>query len=141
MHHPFTAPLEKDYALLKDDLLAVRSRAYDLVLNGSEIGGGSIRIHQRELQEKVLEALGMDRKAYEAKFGFLLSALDSGAPPHGGIAIGFDRLVMILCGQSSIRDVIAFPKTQKAACLLTSAPSDAVKAQLEELNLKIKVGS
>ena len=141
MHHPFTAPLEEDYALLKDDLLAVRSRAYDLVLNGSEIGGGSIRIHQRELQEKVLEALGMDREAYEAKFGFLLSALDSGAPPHGGIAIGFDRLVMILCGQPSIRDVIAFPKTQKAACLLTSAPSDASKAQLDELNLKIKVGS
>jgi aspartyl-tRNA synthetase len=140
MHHPFTAPLEEDYALLKDDLLAVRSRAYDLVLNGSEIGGGSIRIHQRELQEKVLEALGMDREAYEAKFGFLLSALDSGAPPHGGIAIGFDRLVMILCGQPSIRDVIAFPKTQKAACLLTSAPSDAAKAQLDELNLKIKVG-
>ncbi|RZB30818.1 MAG: aspartyl-tRNA synthetase [Desulfobacteraceae bacterium Eth-SRB1] len=138
LHHPFTAPFEKDYKLLKDDPLSVKSRAYDLVLNGSEIGGGSIRIHQRKLQEKVFEALGMDRKTYEEKFGFLLSALDSGAPPHGGIAFGFDRLVMILCGQPSIRDVIAFPKTQKAACLLTNAPSETSKAQLDELSLKVK---
>jgi len=138
LHHPFTAPLEEDYDLLEKDPLSVRSRAYDLVLNGSEIGGGSIRIHQRELQERVFAALGMDRKTYEEKFGFLLSALDSGAPPHGGIAFGFDRLVMILCGQSSIRDVIPFPKTQKAACLLTNAPSEADKAQLDELSLRIK---
>ena len=138
LHHPFTAPLEEDYGLLEDDPLSVRSRAYDLVLNGSEIGGGSIRIHQRELQERVFEALGMDRKTYEEKFGFLLSALDSGAPPHGGIALGFDRLTMILCGQPSIRDVIAFPKTQKAACLLTNAPSGAGKAQLDELSLRVK---
>jgi aspartyl-tRNA synthetase len=138
LHHPFTAPLEEDYDLLEKDPLSVRSRAYDLVLNGSEIGGGSIRIHQRELQERVFAALGMDRKTYEEKFGFLLSALDSGAPPHGGIAFGFDRLVMILCGQSSIRDVIPFPKTQKAACLLTNAPSEAEKAQLDELFLRIK---
>lgn len=138
LHHPFTAPLEEDYDLLEKNPLSVRSRAYDLVLNGSEIGGGSIRIHQRELQERVFEALGMDRKTYEEKFGFLLSALDSGAPPHGGIAFGFDRLVMILCGQSSIRDVIPFPKTQKAACLLTNAPSEADKAQLDELSLRIK---
>jgi len=138
LHHPFTAPLEEDYGLLEDDPLSVRSRAYDLVLNGSEIGGGSIRIHQRELQERVFEALGMDRKTYEEKFGFLLSALDSGAPPHGGIALGFDRLAMILCGQPSIRDVIAFPKTQKAACLLTNAPSGAGKAQLDELSLRVK---
>jgi aspartyl-tRNA synthetase len=138
LHHPFTAPLEEDYGLLEDDPLSVRSRAYDLVLNGSEIGGGSIRIHQRELQERVFGALGMDREAYEEKFGFLLSALDSGAPPHGGIALGFDRLTMILCGQPSIRDVIAFPKTQKAACLLTNAPAGAGKAQLDELSLRIK---
>jgi len=138
LHHPFTAPFEEDCDLLEKDPLSVRSRAYDLVLNGSEIGGGSIRIHQRKLQERVFSALGMDRKTYEEKFGFLLSALDSGAPPHGGIALGFDRLVMILCGQPSIRDVIPFPKTQKAACLLTNAPSGAEKAQLDELSLRIK---
>ena len=140
LHHPFTSPLEEDYAKLEDDPLAVQSRAYDLVLNGFEVGGGSIRIHQREIQEKVFKALGMDRKAFEEKFGFLLSALDSGAPPHGGIAIGFDRLVMLLCGESSIRDVIAFPKTQKAACLLTGAPSVTSKQQLEELQLRLRPG-
>jgi len=140
LHHPFTSPLEADYAGLADDPLAVESRAYDLVLNGFEIGGGSIRIHQREVQEKVFEALGMDRDSYESKFGFLLSALDAGAPPHGGIAIGFDRLIMLLCGESSIRDVIAFPKTQKAACLLTGAPSDTSKQQLDELHLRLRPG-
>jgi aspartyl-tRNA synthetase len=140
LHHPFTSPLEDDYDKLKDDPLAVQSRAYDLVLNGFEIGGGSIRIHQRDIQEKVFKALGMDRKAYEDKFGFLLSALESGAPPHGGIAIGFDRLVMLLCGEASIRDVIAFPKTQKAACLLTGAPSDTSKQQLDELQLRLRPG-
>ncbi len=140
LHHPFTSPLESDYDRLADDPTAVLSRAYDLVLNGFEIGGGSIRIHQRDIQENVFKALGMDRESYEAKFGFLLSALDSGAPPHGGIAIGFDRLVMLLCGQSSIRDVIAFPKTQKAACLLTGAPSDTSREQLEELNLRLRLG-
>ncbi len=138
LHHPFTSPLEEDYERLTDKPLAVKSRAYDLVLNGFEIGGGSIRIHQRSIQEKVFEALNMDRKTYEGKFGFLLEALDSGAPPHGGIAIGFDRLVMLMCGQSSIRDVIAFPKTQKAACLLTQAPSETSKTQLDELYLKLK---
>jgi len=137
LHHPFTAPLEKDYGLLTDNPLKAKSCAYDLVLNGSEIGGGSIRIHQKDIQEKVFEALGLKREIYEQKFDFLLSALESGAPPHGGIAFGFDRLVMLLCRQSSIRDVIAFPKTQKAACLLTNAPSSADKTQLEELYLKI----
>jgi aspartyl-tRNA synthetase len=138
LHHPFTAPFEEDYDLLTDDPLKVKSRAYDLVLNGSEIGGGSIRIHQKDIQKKVFEALGLKPETYEQKFGFLLSALESGAPPHGGIAFGFDRLVMLLCGHSSIRDVIAFPKTQKAACLLTDAPSEAGKAQLEELYLKVR---
>jgi aspartyl-tRNA synthetase len=138
LHHPFTAPLEEDYEKLETAPLAVKSRAYDLVLNGFEVGGGSIRIHQRELQERIFKTLGMDPEGYEEKFGFLLSALDSGAPPHGGIAFGLDRLVMLLCGESSIRDVIAFPKTQKAACLLTSAPSIPAQAQLDELFIRIR---
>ncbi len=138
LHHPFTAPLEADYHLLESDPTAVRSRAYDLVLNGFEVGGGSIRIHDMELQSRVFKILGMDQATYEGKFGFLLDALKSGAPPHGGLAFGFDRLVMLMCRESSIRDVIAFPKTQKAACLLTGAPSDPAQAQLDELSLRIK---
>jgi aspartyl-tRNA synthetase len=138
VHHPFTAPLEEHMNRLTQDPLAVRSRAYDLVLNGTEIGGGSIRNHQRAVQEKVFEALNIDRGTYENKFGFLLEALDFGAPPHGGIALGFDRLVMLMAKQTSIRDVIAFPKTQKAACLLTEAPCEASAAQLEELSLRVR---
>ncbi len=139
LHHPFTAPLPDDVDLLEKDPLAVCSRAYDIVLNGAEIGGGSIRIHQREVQERVFKALNIDRETYENKFGFLVEALEYGAPPHGGIAFGFDRLVMILCNKESIRDVIAFPKTQKATCLLTGAPEEVDKAQLKELSLKTRI--
>ncbi len=137
LHHPFTAPLEEDLDKLDTDPLNVRSRAYDMVLNGTEIGGGSIRIHSQELQEKVLKTLGIGQEEANEKFGFLLDALSSGAPPHGGIAFGFDRLAMLLCQEDSIRDVIAFPKTQKATCLLTDAPSSASIAQLQELAIKV----
>ncbi len=138
-HHPFTAPNPQDLDKLENEPEAVRSRAYDLVLNGTEIGGGSIRIHDPKLQERMFSALGMAPEEYKNKFGFLLKALASGAPPHGGMAFGFDRLAMMLCGEASIRDVIAFPKTQKAACLLTDAPSEIDQAQLDELFLKILI--
>ena len=137
LHHPFTAPLEEDIEKLASDPLAVKSRAYDLVLNGIEIGGGSIRIHSTELQSKVLNCLGIDETEASEKFGFLLNALASGAPPHGGIAFGLDRLMMLLCREDSIRNVIAFPKTQKATCVLTEAPSKASAAQLQELAIKV----
>ncbi len=138
LHHPFTAPLEDQLEILASEPLKAKSRAYDLVLNGSEVGGGSIRIHNTDVQKQVFNALGLAPEEYEQKFGFLLSALESGAPPHGGIAFGFDRLVTILCGCSSIRDVIAFPKTQRAACLLTEAPSEAGPDQLDELGIRIR---
>ncbi len=138
LHHPFTAPMEEDLELLETDPSAVRSRAYDMVLNGTEVGGGSIRIHQTEMQEKVFGMLGLEKEESEEKFGFLLNALNYGAPPHGGIAFGFDRLIMILSGEQSIRDIIPFPKTQKASCLLTNAPSPVALAQLAELALRIK---
>lgn len=137
LHHPFTAPKIQDPELLKQNPGASLSRAYDLVLNGVELGGGSIRIHRQALQETVFGILGIDKEAADLKFGFLLKALQYGCPPHGGIALGLDRLVMLMTGASSLRDVIAFPKTQSASCLLTSAPSTVDKKQLQELNINI----
>ena len=138
LHHPFTAPRESDEALLDSDPGQVLSRAYDLVLNGTEIGGGSIRIHRSELQQKVLKVLGIEQAEAQAKFGFLLEGLKYGSPPHGGIAFGVDRLVAMMSGVDSIRDVIAFPKTQKASCLLTEAPSEVDMRQLRELGLQLR---
>ena len=136
VHHPFTAPLDEDLPLLATDPLKVRSKAYDLALNGVEIGGGSVRIHQVKLQKQVLGLLGIGAEEAEAKFGFFLEALGFGAPPHGGIALGIDRLAMILSGASSLREVIAFPKSQRAVCLLTDAPSPVDPRQLKELGIK-----
>ena len=138
-HHPFTAPNDEDIALLDEKkLAAVRSRSYDLVLNGQEIASGSIRIHNQDLQNKIFQILGLEPQQIKEKFGFLLDAFTYGAPPHGGIAFGIDRLLAIISGAHSIREVIAFPKTQKGACPMTSAPSRVTEKQLNELNLTCK---
>ncbi|EEF78851.1 Aspartyl-tRNA synthetase/Aspartyl-tRNA(Asn) synthetase [Methylophaga thiooxydans] len=138
LHHPFTAPRESDVGLLETDPEKCLSRAYDMVLNGTELGGGSIRIHQTEIQKKVLELLGIGEEEAQDKFGFLLEALKYGCPPHGGLAFGLDRLVMLMTGSASIRDVMAFPKTQSASCLLTDAPSAIADQQLKELNIRLR---
>ena len=138
IHHPFTSPLDEDLPMLEDAPEKVRARAYDLVLNGVEIGGGSVRIHDISMQERIFTLLGISKEEAEIKFGFLLEALKFGAPPHAGMAIGFDRLVAIMSGVDSIREVIAFPKTSSASCLLTNAPSVVDDGQLKELGLAIK---
>ncbi|MDH7513614.1 MAG: aspartate--tRNA ligase [Clostridiales bacterium] len=138
VHHPFTSSHEADIPLLDKDPLRVRAKAYDLVLNGYEIGGGSIRIHDLDVQRKIFGILGLTDKETEEKFGFFLEALGYGTPPHGGIALGFDRIVMLLAGEESIREVIPFPKTTSALCLLTGSPSEVSERQLDELGLRVK---
>lgn len=141
LHHPFTAPRVSDPAQLRDDPQSLLSRAYDLVLNGTELGGGSVRIHRPDMQYAVLELLGVGEEEAREKFGFLLEALDYGAPPHGGIAFGLDRMIMLLTGASSIREVMAFPKTQTASCLLTQAPAPVDETALQELGLRARKAS
>jgi aspartyl-tRNA synthetase len=137
MHHPFTSPRIEDIPLMGKDPGKVKARAYDLVLNGNEIAGGSIRIHNSELQAKMFKSLGITSEEAESKFGFLMKAFKYGAPPHGGIAFGFDRMVMIFAGIESIRDTIAFPKTASAVSLMDESPSFVSEEQLKELNIKI----
>ena len=137
MHHPFTMPMEEDLKYLDTDLGKVRAKAYDIVLNGTELGGGSVRIHQADIQEKMLKALGFTQEQAHEQFGFLLDAFKYGVPPHAGLAYGLDRMVMHMAGEDNIREVIAFPKVKDASCLMTSAPSPVDNKQLEELAIDI----
>jgi aspartyl-tRNA synthetase len=137
MHHPFTSPLDDDVGLLESDPGRARAKAYDLVLNGSEIGGGSVRIHEAQVQSRMFRLLNIGEEDARRRFGFFLEALDYGTPPHGGIALGLDRLVAILAGESSIREVMAFPKTAQAVDLMSDAPSTVDERQLRELHLRI----
>ena len=136
-HHPFTAPSSSDIKDLDSDPSSLKSRGYDLTMNGYEIAGGSIRNHQPDFQSKIFELLGMDKKEINSRFGFLVDALKYGTPPHGGIAFGFDRLIMILSGSNNIRDVIAFPKTTSASSLMDESPSSVSSEQLSDLNINI----
>jgi aspartyl-tRNA synthetase len=138
LHHPFTSPTTKEPNILRENPNQALSKAYDMVLNGSEIGGGSIRIHDQEMQATVFDLLGISNEEADEKFGFLLEALKYGCPPHGGVAFGLDRIVMLMAGASSIRDVIAFPKTQTASCPLTDAPGETSKAQLKETGIRLR---
>lgn len=138
-HHPFTMPVKEDLELFETDPASVRAEAYDLVLNGYELGGGSLRIYERDIQEKMFKVLGFSKEEAEAQFGFLLEAFEYGTPPHGGIALGLDRLVMLLAGRTNLRDTIAFPKTASASCVLTDAPGGVSEAQLKELSLSLDV--
>jgi len=137
-HHPFTSPHERDMDKLESDPASVRALAYDVVLNGTELGSGSIRIHRQDIQRKIFHALGMTEEEARARFGFFLEALEYGTPPHGGIALGLDRIVMILAGAASLREVIPFPKTAKAVDLMVDAPTPVSEAQLKELGIQIR---
>ena len=139
MHHPFTMPMEEDLDMIDSEPGKVRAKAYDIVLNGTEIGGGSVRIHQNDIQEKMFECLGISKEQAQEKFGFLLEAFKYGVPPHAGLAYGLDRLVMLMTKEDTIRDVIAFPKVKDASCLLTDAPNTVDDKQLEELCLEIEI--
>ena len=141
MHHPFTMPMEEDWHLIDKDPGAVRAKAYDIVLNGTELGGGSVRIHQNDIQSKMFEVLGFTPKQAQEQFGFLLTAFQYGVPPHAGLAYGFDRLAMLMSGCDNIREVIAFPKVKDASCLMCEAPAAVDEKQLEELGIKVSEGS
>jgi aspartyl-tRNA synthetase len=138
MHHPFTSPRDEDLEKLESDPASVKARAYDLVLNGSEIGGGSIRIHRQDIQKRIFNIIGLTEEKARERFGFFLDALEYGTPPHGGIALGYDRIIALMAGESNIREVIAFPKTASGADLMCDAPSTVEPEQLEELGLEVR---